>query len=139
MAKFKHRLEKLIEYRRLQEGWAKDAWMEAQAARIEGERARDQAWARYRREQRAMTGDPRAQMEQALYVDRLAGEAAAEEAALGVVISEEEIARRAWLQARQDAEALEKLREKAREEWRREQDRREQAELDELAVLRRAA
>ena len=37
MAKFKFRLEKLLEYRRLQEKWAKDAYLATVARRVEAE------------------------------------------------------------------------------------------------------
>jgi flagellar export protein FliJ len=139
MPKFKHRLEKLIEYRRLQEGWAEEAYLMAHAARLDAERRRDRAWTKLRTEQRSFQGDPRRFDQHLAYVERLECEANGEETSLGVLANEEEMARRTWLQARQDAEALDKLREKARAEWRIEEERREQAAMDEFAVMRRAA
>lgn len=73
------------------------------------------------------------------YVMRLDDEARALEATLGVLQDEETALREAWIEARKEAQAIEKLKEKAQEEHAIDMNRREQAELDEWAVLRRAS
>jgi flagellar export protein FliJ len=59
--------------------------------------------------------------------------------ALTVMVNEEEAAERAWLLRRKELRSIELLREKDLTEWAYEQDRTEQAALDEWAVMRRAA
>ncbi|MFQ3669372.1 MAG: flagellar FliJ family protein [Fimbriimonadaceae bacterium] len=58
---------------------------------------------------------------------------------LDVLRQDEEMRRREWLAAKRDLDVLEKLREKALEDWTLSESRREQAELDEWSSLRRAA
>ena len=73
------------------------------------------------------------------HLDRLDAEQSALEAAVSVLLGEEESARDAWIETKQNLEALEKLREKDYQEWQLVEGRREQAALDEWAVLRRSA
>ena len=139
MAKFDFRLEKLFEYRQLQEKWAKDEYLACMAKRIEGE---DEVQRIY--ESRVEAGnityselDHRLSQEQ--FLSRLESEQRAVEAAVAVLEGEEETARLKWIETKQNAEALEKLKQKAVEEWIVEENRREQGELDEWAVMRRSA
>lgn len=60
-------------------------------------------------------------------------------AALAVLANEEEAAYKAWMARKTDAEAIDKLREKALDLWEKEQEKKEQAALDEWAVMRRTA
>ncbi len=139
MAKFKFRLEKLLEYRRLQEKWAKEAYLEALARRVETEHEVEQAKRHraYVLQAKPCGLDERVSLD--AYVTRLEDELRAAESALAVLANETESALQEWHRARSDSEAMEKLRQRELEFWTQEQNRREQTELDEWAVLRRAA
>ena len=139
MRKFAFRLAKLLEYRRLQEKWAKDDFLSRRAKKIEGEKQvellkekRIEAAGRTY----ATLDEKRAQE---AYVARLEDERRAFEAAVVVLAGEEEVARVKWLNFKKDAEALEKLRQKDFDLWTLEEQRRVQRELDEWSVQRRAS
>jgi len=139
MALFKFRLEKLLEYRQLQEKWAKDAFLECRARMLEAETEVESV---QRRRATALTSkacafDERVSLES--YVTRLEDEQRAAEAALAVMADETELALQEWHRTRHEAEAMVKLQESDLAEWTLEQNRREQAELDEWSVLRRSA
>ena len=139
MAKFRFRLEKLLEYRRLQEKWAKDTYLEARARRNEGEGELEGV-----RTRRAKILSNRPANLQALrdfeaFLIRLDDDEQGAIAMLGVLEDEEKTARDEWIAAKSEAEAIQKLREQAYADWQREELKREQAELDEWAVLRRSA
>lgn len=139
MRKFEFRLEKLLEYRRILEEAAKKSAMAATARRIEGEADVDEV--RDRRGTalglRLESLDERRQLER--YLEKLDDDERAGLAAVSVLLAEEENAQRLWMKAKQDVDAVEKLREKALEEWKLEESRAEQRELDEWAVTRRVA
>lgn len=139
MIPFKFRLQKLLEYRQLQEKWAKDAYMAKIAQRNEAELEVESLVRRKTDSLRAHpTGlDDRQALDS--YVTRLEDEARAAEATVEVLNNEVEEALNAWNEARQEAEAMGKLREAEFEAWQLEQSRKEQSELDEWAVFRRAA
>lgn len=139
MAQFRFRFEKLLEYRALQEKWAQEAHIEAMARQRECEQEIE---ALVRRKQEAMSAgtcglEGRLALEG--YLNRLSDEADEYRAVLTVLEGDVEKAHAEWIKAHQDRQAMEKLREADLHEWQREQDRREQAELDEWAVLRRAS
>lgn len=139
MRKFEFRLEKLLEYRRILEEAAKKSAMAATARRIQGEADVDEV--RDRRGTalglRLESLDERRQLER--YLEKLDDDERAGLAAVSVLLAEEENAQRLWMKAKQDVDAVEKLREKALEEWKLEESRAEQRELDEWAVTRRVA
>lgn len=139
MSKFIFRLEKLLEFRKMQEKWAKDAYLEARAKRFEGEQEiADLQTHRFRMiRSRATTIEGLRSMES--YLTRLDDEERAAESAVAVLEAEEHRARDHWFAARAEAEGLQKLRDQDESDWRREEDRREQDALDEWAVMRRAA
>ncbi len=139
MAKFAFRLEKLLEYRRMQEGWAKDAYLAARARRIEGEQEIEELQGRRTEALQASPSTVQAMLDLEAYLVRLDDLERDMEVALSVLKDEEETARQEWIRARTDAEALQKLRDNEFADWLREENRREQAELDEWAVTRRAA
>ena len=139
MALFKFRLEKLLEYRQMQEKWAQDAYMACRAKVVEAEA---EAEAVARRKSTALTSRPCAIDERVSlesYVTRLEDEFRAAESVVAVMECETEVAFEEWQRARQDAEAMVKLREVDLAEWTLNQNRKEQAELDEWAVMRWAA
>ncbi|MCH8977772.1 MAG: flagellar export protein FliJ [Armatimonadetes bacterium] len=139
MPRFKFRMQKLLEYRHLQEKWAKDEYLARRAKRIEGEQqielvkeTRVEAL-----KVRYQSLDERRAQEQ--YVSRLDEEQRAFESAVAVLAGEEESAKQEWIGRRQQAKAFDKLRDNALDEWQTEENRREQAELDDWSVMRRAA
>lgn len=70
---------------------------------------------------------------------RLTDDVSSQETVISILLIEEDEARRVYLQARQDAEAIERLREKRYAEWLAEEDRLENLALDEWATQRRWA
>ncbi len=139
MAKFRFRLQRLLDHRRFLEKSAKDAWLKQKAEKLNAE---DELAAMIvKRNQLASRTvshfNDLIQQQHAL--SRMESLERSFLAALAVLENEEEAAYRVWMNAKQDAEVIEKLREKAREFWSREAERLEQAELDEWAVMRRAA
>jgi flagellar FliJ protein len=139
MRSFRFRLEKLLEYRRLQEKWAKDEFLSCRAKRIEGENEIDRL--KQRRAQAMRTTYPTLseRRSQEAFASRLDDERRAVESAVAVLAGEEEVARQKWLSVRKDAEALQKLREKDHELWTIEEQRRVQRDLDEWTITRRAS
>lgn len=139
MAKFKFRLQRLLDHRRFLEKSAKDAWLKQKAEKLQAEE--ELAAMRVKRSQLASqtVHDLSHMVQQQHALSRMESLERAFLAALSVLENEEEAAYQVWMNAKQDAEAIDKLREKAKEFWLKEMERREQAELDEWAVMRRAA
>ncbi len=137
MPAFVFSLQKVLDYRRLEEGWAKDAFRAAQDARFEGEAAVE----RIRDRRKACVARPDPTLAERLdleaYHAALDREETAARERLTTLEGKEAEAREAWRDRRVSAEALAKLREAALDEWKAEEARREQADLDEWAVLRR--
>lgn len=139
MPKFKFRMQKLLEYRHLQEKWAKDEYLARRAKRIEDEQEIELVKSTRTDALKISYESLSERRTQEQYASRLDNEQSALESAVAVLEGEEEAAKQEWLQKRQQAEAFDKLRESALEEWKMEETRREQAELDEWSVMRRAA
>lgn len=137
MPRFHFRLQTVLEVRGSEEERAKRAYLEARAERL----ALERALAEGRIMRSAMVAgaptdfDSRRALETRL--GKLESDERTIETQLGVLRDEEEAARERWVKAHQDHELLVKLREKALTEWNLAESRREQAELDEWAVLRR--
>ncbi|MCX7800438.1 MAG: flagellar export protein FliJ [Fimbriimonadales bacterium] len=139
MRRFRFRLQKVLEHRERLEEEAKTAFLNARAQRLEAERRLEEL-----RTQRAEwlsrsfgTLTDRLALER--FLDALDGRERDQRIVIATLEDEEESLRRAWIDARRDAEAMRRLRQAAFDEWRTEADRREQADLDEWAVLRRTA
>ena len=139
MRKFVFRLEKVLDYRRLTEEWAKDAYLFAQAARLDA----DAALAAICEGRVAMLAMPVLGLQERLgleaMLERLDGEEAMQRRVIVDLIEDEERSLEEWIERRRDVEVLVKLREREHQAWLLESARREQAALDEWAVLRRAA
>ena len=137
MPAFAFSLQRILEYRRLEEEWAKEAFRLARAARSEAED--EVAQIRQRRvdlvAHDAASLAVRASLEVCHAV--LDDEEESAQNRLAILANDEGRAIDEWTACRVAAEALAKLRESAFEEWQREENRREQADLDEWAVLRR--
>ncbi len=136
---FKFRLQTVLELRQEALRAAERSYLLAKAKREDAE-ADHAAALRLRDENRGRPViDIAGRLATEAYIQRLDDEARALESAVAVLLDEESDAREKWIIARQEAEAIEKLREKAMAEHNLEMNRKEQAELDEWAVLRRAA
>lgn len=139
MAKFSFRLQKVLEYRELQEEWAKKDYLTAQRARLEGDQ---QLAAVCQRRAEAMRYPTlgladRIALERTLFaLDDLEHQA---RLAQQVLLQDEAKALAAWTERRREVKALSSLKDKAFEQWDLDQRRKEQADLDEWAVLRRTA
>jgi len=139
MKKFTFRMERVLEYRRLQEGWAKDAYIEARAARLDAEATIS---ALHERRDEAISKVPNTiEDRQALdrYLLQLEDEEGTQKHIAGILAEEEANALTVWQERKQELEAMVKLKEKAKEEYDLEANRAEQAELDEWTTTRRAA
>ena len=139
MAKFSFRLEKVLEYREMEEGWAKDAYLAAQRARAE----KQAEIARLIAQRSAVVTLPANSIPQRLHLERVMEKMDDEERshriALAVLENEELNAQAEWNVRRQAVKAIERLRENALDAWKLEQERREQADLDEWVTMRRAS
>ncbi len=139
MRKFEFRLQNILEYRRMCEEWAKQEYVQAQARLLSG-----QAELEGIRDRRRVTLESRPdRVDQMIalesFLTRLDDEERAFHAGLSILEQEVESTRTHWLEARQEAEAMQKLRDQAYEAWQVEAAREEQAEMDEYALRRRAA
>ena len=139
MVKFKFRLEKLLEYRRLQEKWAKDAFLETTARKYEAEAETE---AVKRRRTTALRSSPKAVDEHVnldAYLTKLDDDQRACETTVSVIATEVEMALAEWNVTKQQVASIEKLREAELAEWTLNENRREQSDLDEWSSQRRAA
>ncbi|HRF60598.1 MAG TPA: flagellar export protein FliJ [Fimbriimonadaceae bacterium] len=139
MKPFEFTLQRVLDYRRMVEEWAKHAYLEARIRRLEAEADLTPIFER----RAAALGERPDSVDRLLTLDRylvrLDDQERDQRALIAILIDEEEAARTSWVERRQDAEALEKLRQSQYEEWALEAEREEQRVLDEWAVLRRAA
>jgi flagellar protein FliJ len=139
MAKFNFRLQKVLEYREMQEGWAKDAYIEARAMRL-GAEATVEAIAERRKEafsNRLQSLDDHQMLER--YLQQLDDEERAQRSVIAVLETEEANALVVWQERKKELESRVKLRDHAFADYQLDETRREQAELDEWAVTRRTA
>ncbi len=139
MALFRFRLEKLLEYRQHREEEAKDEFLERQARRYAAEAEIERLKEQKRHALHGSTGSLHDRINSERFIERLTDSIRGSEVAVSILLGEEEAAKSVWLKAKSDAEALDKLRDKDHAEWSIEEVRREQRELDEWAVMRRAA
>lgn len=139
MKTFDFRLKRVLDYRRLTEEWAKDAYLEARSARLEAEvdlatieQERHELFSRSPRTiSELLAREHRLELLVARHHQQLI--------ILEVLLEDEERALTEWKARKQDVQVLEKLHDKAYEEWMYEVNREEQNFLDEWANGRRAA
>ncbi|HZH98349.1 MAG TPA: flagellar FliJ family protein [Fimbriimonadaceae bacterium] len=139
MKKFSFRLQKVLEYREMVESWAKEAYLDARTARLEAEVSLLGIESRRQEMLREPVGGLDGRLNLQARLQKLDDQETEKRTILQVLIAEEERSLAEWTEKRLELEALQKLKEKALEEWKIEAQRYEQAELDEWAVLRRAA
>lgn len=121
------------------EEWAKDAYLEARAARLEGMAELD-AIERRRGELLAQPAeglDARLAMQTCL--DKFDDDERQQRVVIEMLEIDEAKRKEEWTEARKELQVLEKLRDSAYSEWLLEENRREQRDLDEWSVMRRAA
>lgn len=139
MARFRFRLQRVLDYRRVLEKGAKDFYLASRAARIEAENLRDLTLQECQRVAGLKAAGLDAMISREAAILRLKDDAEEMRSVIAVLETDEEKAKKEWLARRTDADAIEKLRERDKEEWVKEIDKKEQAELDEWAVTRKAA
>lgn len=139
MAKFKFRLETVRKVRDRAREDAKREYLEAIARRVQAEAERDEIQKRLAAIASFPARDITDRFSQDAMILRLTDDVSSQETVISIFLIEEDEARRAYLQARQDAEAIERLREKRHAEWLAEEDRLENLALDEWATQRRWA
>jgi flagellar export protein FliJ len=139
VSNFAFRLQKVYEYRELEEGWAKDNFLAKHITRMEAENELFQLEDDRKFLLTAGANDLSSRIELEVRIQKLDDH----ERALRILISEltreEEKAREEWILKKQDTGVLEKLRNKAYEKWMYHQTRLEQAALDEWSVQRQKA
>lgn len=139
MTKFDFRLERVLEYRKLVEEWAKEAYLDAKSKRIEAEAVSlglNQVRTSLLLETVTTIDDCQVLdlrltlVEDQIYHQKLI---------IGVLENEEAAAKEEWISRRMETKGLDILRGKALDEWQLEMSRKEQSDLDEWSVQRRAA
>ena len=139
MADFTFRLQRVLEYRELAEGWAKDAYLEARAARLEAVAILENIGVK----RADLVAKPAPKIEDRIALqtclDKLTEDERQQQIVIELLVADEAKRKEEWTEARKELQALEKLRDAAFAEWRLDQERREQKSLDELSVQRRAA
>ncbi len=139
MARFRFRMQRLLDHRRYLEKSAKEAWMLKRAEKLAGEEELELMKQKRRSLASETVSDFPQLVQQQHALSRMESLEKAFLAALAILANEEEAAYRVWMDRKKDAEAIDKLREKALDLWEKEQEKKEQAALDEWAVMRRTA
>jgi len=136
---FAFRLQRVLEYRELAEGWAKDSYLEARAARLEAVAVLE-AIVQKRND---LIAKPTDSLDDRRALQTCIEKSKEDERQQKVVIelldTDEAKRKEEWTEARKELQALEKLRESALAQWKLEENRREQKAVDELSIQRRAA
>ena len=139
MARFRFRLQKVLEFRASCETAAKNLYLAKRSEVL----AIEAGIGAIRQRRLDALSEPRSSLDHFRFLEsellRLDDDEREQNVVLSVLNDEAEALRIAWTRHKQDLETIEKLREKAFAEWTQELNRREQAELDEWSVLRRAA
>lgn len=139
MARFRFRLQRVLEVRATREEAAKRELQQAQAAVIAAERERDALFDKKRRLLGTETRDLAERQTLETAVIHLDERVRHHQIAIEQLRQEADRAMEHWRGAKIELEVMDKLREKAFEAYRLDETRREQAEMDEFAVLRRIA
>lgn len=139
MKKFNFRLQKVLEYRRLQEEWARDAYLDARTSRLEAEMSLIEIGQRRNEvlRRQADTLDGLRTLE--IKLKKLDDKEIEQQIVVNVLFNEEEKALSTWTEKKIELELLQKMYDKEFAQWQREADRSLQRELDDWALRRRAA
>ena len=137
MAKFEFRMQKVLDYRLLAEGWAKDAYLDARAARLEAVAGLEAI--ETRRGDLLKTAhstlEDRLAMQNCL--DKCDSDERQQKIVIDMLEADEAKRKEEWTESRKELQTIEKLFDKAFAEWLVEENRREQKELDEWTSTRR--
>ena len=139
MRKFAFRLQRVLDYRELQEGWAQDAFLEAKASRISAEAELADIEDRRERAHRSHSPSVEHMRNLELFLAKLTDDIEAQESVISILKGEEEKAHQEWLEARKNRKALDKLKEQAEDEWRKGIEKEETKLLDDWTSARRPA
>lgn len=139
MRKFEFRLERVRQYRRQLEDQAKKELLETQLRVRQAERELEEMLDHRRQMLENALGTVGERMNTLNYVSFLDEKCASQESIIAILRQDEEMMRNQWMAARRDAELLEKLKTKAKDEYDLDLSRFEQAELDEWTMMRRDA
>lgn len=139
MRKFKFKLQKVLEYRRLQEEWSETAYRESMAKLNDGRKTLTRLKEDVQTAQlkRFMRLDEK--LSQEAFLDRLRDQVSIQNSVLGFMETEAETLRTIWLQKREEAEAMQTLHDNAKSNYDKEAAQLEQKMLDEMAITRRKA
>lgn len=137
MARFRFRLQKVLEYRSMLEQEAKDRYLNARSRTIEAEAelANMTKSKLNTLKQPLLTLGDRLALD--LYMIRCEDKEAEQRLVIQACENDEETLRLAWIQSKKDLESIVKLKDHALVEWTEDENRKEQAGLDEWAVLHR--
>jgi len=139
LKKFKFRLEKVLEYRAMEEQWAKEAYLAARLQTLSSE----SELALILEARAELLSHPLENLEDRRALQLLLEKSDEDErsslAVIEVLRNEEASAMEAWKLKRQDLKALTTLRDEALAEWELAANRKEQEALDEWSVTRRSA
>lgn len=139
MPKFKFAYKRVLEFRRLQESWAKDALLEVMRCRRVAELVAEKI---LQERDKAMMKLPRTIEEMKtldFYFERLASEYENQLSVISILVDDESRAHTEWVDAKKRLKAMERLHEIALAKHKAEVARAEQNDLDEWANFRRAA
>ena len=139
MHRFQFRLQRVLEYRHLQESWAKDAYLAAKKSRSQAE---SELAARASKKTEAQTFTAKNLEERRTlenYLAKLADDIESQKSVVEILKTEESAARGEWVEAKKKRQALTKLRDAAEIEWQKLEAQAEQKGLDEWSSTRRAA
>ena len=139
MSSFAFRLQKVFEYRELEEGWAKDNFLARHISRLEAENEMFQLEDDRKILLSAGADDLNARMDLEIRIQKLDDHERALRILINQLMIEEEKARDEWVLKKQDKSGLEKLRNKAYDAWMARQNKLEQLATDEWAVQRQKA
>ena len=137
MKKFNFRLERVLEFRKLEEDWAKNDYVARRIERVDAELAVETI----KDKRRDMLTQPMRSLDERraveLLLESLDDEERGQMAVISVLHDEEAKALEAWTVKRQEVEALEKMKDKAYAVWLYDLNREEQSELDEWGSQQR--
>jgi flagellar export protein FliJ len=134
---FVFRLQKVFEYRELEEQWAKENFINRQATRMAAVEELHGIESDRRLLLSAGADDLAARRDLEMRLSKLDDYDRAAQILIHQLEIEEEQARNEWLLKKQEKSALEKLRDRAHVAWAETENRKESAALDEWAVQRR--
>ncbi len=139
MRKFEFRLQKVLDYRILQEDWSKKAFRDARIARQDAEKILFKKQELLNMVLRQGANSIREYQTIEDYITRLSDEIESQKSIVAVLLEEEEKANYEWQEARKALKTIQKLKEIAEHAWREEVAKSEQKHLDDWTTSRRAA